>query len=127
MLREHANGRTNDAAVPRSLDHRDNDVDDPHERVRDRERTHTCAMHAMVAALRAEGHTPKSHGALRWVATYERAIARGDVKPCPCIPTPTTFDAATARGKSRPDHTRSERPRTVAPANTGDMVSGGVT
>jgi hypothetical protein len=89
------------------------DVDDPHARIRDR-----VSSRCPIEQLRdqhADRDGDESVAIRAWLAKWDAAIQRGEITHL-CIDS----DNATARGKSRPDRSGSERPRAFASAGAGD-------
>ena len=94
MLRANESNRPLDTLAPRSLGQSE-DSDQPYDRIRDaRElpedpgltpalvrRDERCAMHRMKEQLTAGDI--EDAGALSWIATMERAIAKGEAR-CRC-------------------------------------------
>jgi hypothetical protein len=103
MVLRHRSGRDVEREAPESPRRDDDDLDQPYDRIRDAatlpedpglapalaSRDGVCAMHRMKAQIRGPGAIAlEDAGALHWIDTMERAIAKGEVAPCSCAVKP---------------------------------------
>lgn len=102
MVLAHRSQRQVEREAPASLRRDDDDLDQPYDRIRDAAtlpedpgltpalapRDGVCAMHRLKQQILSRPPTLEDAGALHWIDTMERAIAKGEVAPCACAVQP---------------------------------------